>query len=151
MIQREYWYCRVGILDPRSQWIRCPPRKRTRRAVIVSICTLETRCWRVSRRRGEKLVVPLRPYLPLARWDSLPSGVSCVVRPWGGKIYCQVSCFVAVPAFHVCWDLTHLPAGCFKKRVMSYLRLFHFLYLNLAENPKKGLEMKKWAVLVKKL
>ena len=33
---------------------------------------------------------------------------------------------------------------------MSYLILFHFLYLNLVENKKIGLEMKKWAVLVKK-
>ena len=38
---------------------------------------------------------------------------------------------------------THLPDGYFKKRGLSHLRLFHFLNLNLTENPKNGLKMKK--------
>ena len=32
---------------------------------------------------------------------------------------------------------SHLPAGYFRKWGMSYLRLFHFLYINLVENPKE--------------
>ena len=51
--------------------------------------------------------------------------------------------FVGGYAFINVLSYPHLPAGCFKKRVMSYLRLFHFLYLNLAENPKNWFENKK--------
>ena len=39
--------------------------------------------------------------------------------------------------------VSHLPAGYFKKRGMSYLRLFPILYLNLVENPKNRFENNK--------
>ena len=45
---------------------------------------------------------------------------------------------------------THLTAGYFKKNGMSYLRLFHPLYLNSAKNLKKLVWIEKRAVLARK-